>query len=161
MSYEELTMKRRALNMIRLDIAKKGISADPYLRIEEEDLVAEIRAIEHELGIAQTPTLQERRQRAAPARYVPPPVPEPVFRERIAGEQMNARQADITHQMGLLKIHRSNMAHYRAQARAFGGIDLAPPMTRNGMAEQRERIAQIKSTLRGYGVEIDDLAGDE
>lgn len=158
MSQDELKMKRRALNMIRLDIAKKGISADPYLRIEEEDLVAEIRAIERELGITQTPTLQERRATPAP-RYVAPPEPEPVFQERMVGMQTKARQEDIAHQMSLINIHRRNLAHLRAQMRELGAY--APPYVRNGVQSAIDEIANRKDILRSMGQSVDDLPGDE
>jgi hypothetical protein len=161
MSQEELRMKRRALNHIRLDLAKRGIFADPYLKIEEEDLVADIRALERELGMEQTPTIQERRATGQREPRYQAPTPEPAFQERVAGDRLRARQAEIVHQLNLLKIHRSNMAHYRAQARLYGGIDAAPAITRNSMAEQRGEIARIKASLRQLGADVDDLPGDE
>lgn len=162
MSQEELATKRRALNAVRLQLARFGISAPVNLIMDEEDLVKDIRAIEHELGISQTPTINERRASVPTApRYQEPVTPEPVFQQRIAQQQSSARQADIQHQFTLLTTHRSNMAHYRAQAKAFGGIDLAPPMTRNGMNEQREGIARCKANIRQLGQPVDDLPGDE
>lgn len=159
---QELRTKRRALQETRIQMSRYGIGAPVNLITDEKDLAADVRAIERQLGIEQTPTIQERRQSAPAPRYdVPTPTPEPVFRERIAGQQTAARQSDIEHQMKLLAIHRRNMAHYRDQARAFGSIALAPPMTRNGMDEQRDAISRIKQTLHGYGVEIEDLSGDE
>jgi hypothetical protein len=94
-------------------------------------------------------------------RYEPPLEPAPVFERRIASQQASARQKDIEHQMNLLAIHHSNAAHYRSQARYFGSLDAAPPMTRHGLQEAYAGIAQIKEVLRGYGVDVQDLAGDE
>lgn len=162
MSHEELATKRRALQAVRLQLARFGISAPINLIMDEEDLVKDIRAIERELGIEQTPTIQERRASVpSTPRYQAQPEPEPVFQQRIAQQQTSARQADIQHQFTLLKTYRANMAHYRAQAKAFGGVDLAPPMTRNGMNEQRSGIQQCKENLRKLGQDVDDLPGDE
>lgn len=159
MSQEELEMKKRVLCHIRLDLAKKGISADPYLRIEEEDLVAEIRAIERELGRDQTPTLQQRRAYVPPPRYEAPPVPEPIFQARMAGQQTKARQGDIEHQMNLLNIHRRNLGYLRAQLKELGAY--APPYMRNGVAEAQREIQNKKNVLRDMGQVVDDLPGDE
>jgi len=154
---ERLTFQKRLLNERLLQLAKAGIYADPSIKMAAEDLQKEIREMEAELGI----------DRPAPAPYRPapryeaPPEPEPRFQERMVGQGQRMRQADIEHQMGLLKIHRGNMAHYRAQARAHGGVDLAPPMTRNGMREQRDAIARIKQALERLGQAVDDLPGDE
>lgn len=159
MLQEELQMKKRALHYIRIDLAMKGISADPYLRIEEENLCADIRAIERELGIAQTPTIPERRAQSAQPRYEAPPEPEPVFQQRMVGQQTKARQADIEHQMRLLDIHRRHLGHLRAQLRELGAY--APPYVRSGADEQMSAIARIKRILRDMCQAIDDLPGDE
>jgi hypothetical protein len=154
---EELRTTRRLLHERRMQLAKAGSYADPSIKIAAEDLEREVWRLEDRLGIDRP---QPATRRPA-ARYETQPEPEPVFQERVVGRQTAARQHDIDHQMNLLKIHRANLAHYRAQARAFGGIDFAPPMTRNGMNEQRDSIARIKQALGRLGVEIDDLPGDE
>ena len=156
---QELAMKRRALGHIRLDLAKKGISADPYLKIEEEDLAKEVRAIERELGRDQTPTIQERRATPTPPRCQPAPEPEPVFQQRMVGQQMKARQDEIAHQMNLLNIHRRNLSHLRAQMKELGAF--APPYVRNGVGDAMKEIADRKRVLRDLGQQVDDLPGDE
>lgn len=150
---DELRTKRRALNAVRLQLARYGYEAPVHLTLEEEDLAKEVRAIERELSAEQTPTLQERRGG--------PPVPETVFRERIAERQTKARQADIDHQMTLLTIHRRNLAFLREQARYHGGNAAAPLATQNGIQDARASIAGHKRSLREMGVEVDDLPGDE
>ena len=159
MSQEELTMKRRALQEIRLQLARYGIGAPVNLIIDEQDLAKDIRAIERELGIGQTPTIQERRSAPVPPRYEPQPEPEPVFQQRLAGQQSIARQADIDHQMNLLNIHRRNLAHLRAQMKELGAF--TPPYVRNGIGSAQDEIANRKFILRSYGVTVDNLAGDE
>lgn len=158
---QELKTKRRALGEIRIQLARYGISAPVNLIMDEQDLANDVRAIERELGAEQTPTIQQRRQSTPAPRYEPTPTPEPIYQARIAQRQTAARQSDIDHQMTLLKIHRSNMAHYRTQARQYGGINLAPPITRNSMNSEREEIQGIKNALRDMGVAIEDLPGDE
>ena len=159
MSQEELATKKRALQQVRHQIARYGISAPVNLIMDEEDLMKDIRAIERELGIDQTPTIQERRATSAVPRYTPLPEPEPTFQRRIDNQQAIARQSDITHQMGLLNTYRRNLAHMRAQLKELGAY--APPYVRNGVAETQQEIANRKRILRDYGVTVDDLAGDE
>jgi hypothetical protein len=159
MSQEELAMKKRALNHIRLDLAKKGISADPYLRIEEEDLVAEIRAIEKELGRTPTPTLQERRATSVPPRYVEQEEPPQVFRERMVGQDMSDRRENITHQRNLLSLHRKHLGFAREQLRELGSH--APPYVRSGVQDRIHEIARIKGILRDMGQAVEDLPDDE
>lgn len=158
--HEELKTKKRALGEIRLQLARYGIGAPINLVLDEQDLVKEIRAIEQELGLSPTPTIRERRggSTGVARRYEAPAVDhERVTRERLTRQ----RQGDIDHQITLLGIHRRNMQHFRNQARAHGGVALAPLVTQNGIEEQRGAIARIKDILRGYGVEVEDLAGDE
>lgn len=156
---QELQTKKRALGHIRLDLAKRGISADPYLRMEEEDLIKDIHAIERELGITQTPTIQERRAYTPLPCYVAPPEPEPVFQQRMVGQERSMRQADIEHQMSLLNIHRRNLGHLRSQLRELGAH--APPYVRNGVLDAMGDISRIKTILRDMGQTIDALPGDE
>lgn len=149
---QELETKRRALRAIRLQLARYGGTPPVNLVIDEEDLAQEVRAIERELGIAPTPTIQERRS----PRYAEP---EAVFQERIAGQQLRNRQDDIRHQSNLLTIHRRNLHHLRAQMRELGAF--APPYIRNGVAEQIDAVARIKGILRDMGQIVPDLPGDE
>ena len=154
---QELRTKRRALGEIRLQLAKFGIGAPINLIIEEQDMAADVRAIERELGRDQTPTIHERRATPAP-RYVAPPEPEPRFQERMVGQQQRARQADIEHQMTLLNIHRRNLGHLRAQMKELGAF--APPYVRSEVGGRMDDIARIKGILRDMGQAVDDLPGD-
>jgi hypothetical protein len=70
-------------------------------------------------------------------------------------------QDDIRHQQSLLATHRQTLSHYLRQAAAFGGIDLAPPATSNGIRSTRAEIQRIKGILRGWGVARDDQPDDE
>lgn len=153
---EQLRALRRLQHADKLALAKTGMYADPSLTIRIEDREKEIAQIEARLGI-EHPQPAPRR---APT-YEPQPAPRREFDMDITRRQEGARQDDINHQMTLLEIHRRNLAHYRAQAKDHGGINLAPPITRNGMNEARRNIARIKSVLEGLGVVINDLPGDE
>jgi hypothetical protein len=160
MSREELRIKQRQLQVVREKLAKYGMNAPSDLVIEEEDLVNDVRGIQHELGLPLTPTVRERRAAALLPRYrVPEPEPPHVFQERMIGQEQKMRQADIEHQMGLLKIYRRNLAHYRGQMRELGAY--APPYVRNGMQDQVDHIARVKGILRGMGQDVQDLPGDE
>lgn len=68
-------------------------------------------------------------------------------------------QEDIRHQLGLLEIHRRNLAQYLKQ-HALLGEAFAPPMITNGIRMERENITRIKGILRGWGQQIDDLPDD-
>lgn len=136
---EELTMARRVCHNARLQLAKFGIGAPPHMIIEAEDAERRIAELERALGIEQR-----------------------VEFERQAGaEQEAARQADVAQQMKLLGIHRTNLAHYRAQARYHGSIEQSPPITRHGIDEARDGITRTKRALEALGVRVDDLPGDE
>jgi hypothetical protein len=156
---EELRTKKRLHQQVRLKLAKFGMNAPPELMIEEEDLAADVRAIERELGADLTPTIHERRAYAPPPRYEAPVEPVQRFQERMVGHQMKARQADIEHQMNLLNIHRRNLGHLRAQLRELGAH--APPYVRNGVQDAMREIASRKAVLRDMGQAVDDLPGDE
>ena len=156
---DELSAKKRALQNTRLQLARYGISAPVNLIMDEEDLVREVRAIERELGIDQTPTLQERRAYTPPPRYETPAETPQHFQERMVGQQAKARQADIAHQMNLLNIHRRNLAHLRAQLKELGAF--APPYVRNGATDAQREIQSRKNILRDMGQQVDDLPGDE
>lgn len=154
---EQRKMKRRILHELEMKKALYGVSAEPNIIIQAENLVREIRSIEIELGESPTPTTAERRATPVPPRQVEP---EPVFQERMTQKQMSARHADIEHQMTLLNIHRGNLGHLRAQMRELGAF--APPYVRNGVDEQRAAIVRIKGILRTtYGQTVEDLEGDE
>lgn len=154
---EQLRTLRRLQHEDRMTEARYGLSADPSLKIRIEDRAQEIAGIEAQLGI----------ERPRPAPQSTPiyrradPVPEPAFRERITSRHTQQRQQEIEHHVSLLGIHRRNLAHYREQAKAYGGVALAPPVTRNGMSGERAQIARIKRILRDYGEDVADLAGDE
>ena len=76
---------------------------------------------------------------------------------------MDAKDTDteIAHQRSLLAIHRGNVAHYLEQVEFFGGdLRAAPPPTRNGLASERQKIAEVKAKLRSLGATVDDQDGD-
>lgn len=158
MSREELEIKRRQLHLVRLKLAKYGLNAPVEVTTEEEDLAKDVRAIERELGMPPTPTLQERRAQPAP-RYVEPVEPEPVFQQRMVGRETDDKRADIEHQRNLLSIHRRHLHHLRAQLRELGAY--APPYVRSEVGSRMDDIARIKGVLRGIGQAVDDLPGDE
>lgn len=155
---EELRGARQALHLTRLQLARYGIGAPVHLILDEKDLAKKVAQLEAALGIPQTEP-RELPQPAPAPRYVPPP-PRDYEREREEGRQRE-RQADINHQLELLRIHRRSLAHVRAQAKAYGGIDLAPQITRFGMQEAREGITQAKRALDQLGGAYDNLPGDE
>jgi hypothetical protein len=142
----ELREKRRALSVLEMKLARYGIDAPVGITMDAEDMRKAVAALEAELGIKWPVPAPEPIHRQ---RYEPPPESAPVFERRVAEQQTRARQQEIAHQIRLLGIHRLQMAHYREQARYFGGLAAAPPMTRHGMQEAREGIAQIKRVLRG------------
>lgn len=155
---ELLATKRRLWHQFKMKEAMAGLYCDPSITIQREDIEKEIRAIEQQLGRTPTPTMREIRAQPVLPRYVAPE-PEPVFRERMVGKQMSARQADIEHQMNLLNIHRRNLGHLRAQMKELGAF--APPYVRNGVQEAMKEIASRKSILRDMGQDVQDLPGDE
>ena len=67
---------------------------------------------------------------------------------------------DIANQQRLLATYRGTLAHYLNQ-QAIHGLAYAPPAVVHGIAEARAQIGQLKATLRGWGVEVEDLPGDE
>lgn len=151
---EQLRALRRLQHADQMTLARMGISADPSITLRVQDRQQKIAQIEARLGI----------QHPVPVpRPEPEPIPTPrrVYEEQIAQRQERARQADIDHHMRLLATHRGTLAHYRAQAKYHGGIDLAPPITRHGMNEARAGINQAKRNLEALGVAIDHLPGDE
>lgn len=154
---DELRQARHALHLTRLQLARYGVGAPVHLIMDEKDLEKKVAQLEAALG--QTPT-EPRQLPEAPrqAAYTPPPRDHE--REREAGRERE-RQKDIDHQLELLRIHRRNLAHNRAQAKAYGGIDLAPQITRFGMQEARDGIIQAKRNLDQLGGAYDNLPGDE
>jgi hypothetical protein len=70
-------------------------------------------------------------------------------------------QQEIDEQQDLLATYRRTLAHELRQAAAYGGETYAPPNVANGIDEAREHIAHIKTALRGWGVEVEDLPNDE
>ena len=67
---------------------------------------------------------------------------------------------DINHLCDLLAIHRGNLAHWRQQAIAHGGLALAPAITRTSLAAERAHVAAVKARLRQLGKAIADEPGD-
>ncbi len=66
---------------------------------------------------------------------------------------------DSAHQRTLLDIHRRNLGHY-LQQKGWHGSGYLPLAVRNGIAEEQQNIARIKSILRGWGETIDDHPDD-
>ena len=152
---EQLRALRRLQHGDEMTQTRYGISCEPSILMRIEDRAKEIRAIEARLGIEwPAPPAVERR-------YEPAPRPRQDHEAQIARRQERARQNDVAHEMNLLETHRANMAHYRRQARAYGGTDLAPPITQHGINEARVGIAHAKRALDQLGVAIDNLPGDE
>ncbi len=69
-------------------------------------------------------------------------------------------QEEIQQQQELLATHRRTLAHYLQQQAALGSA-YAPPGIAHGIHEARAAIVRIKNTLRGWGVAVADLPGDE
>lgn len=149
---EELKLKRRLLHTSEMQLAMYGISADPALIIRTENLRGDVARIEARLGIVHP----------EPQRSLgPPPTPARDFAAEQEARNARERRRDAEHWQTLLTTHRRNMAHYRDQARAHGGIALAPQITRYGLEEARAGITKAKRALDSLGVAYDDLPGDE
>src|SRR5262245_33830270 len=72
----------------------------------------------------------------------------------------NPRQEDAQVQMELLKSHRQTLMHYLSQQAILGKAH-APPEVTAGIKNARENIDRIKTTLRGWGVAVEDHPDDE
>lgn len=68
---------------------------------------------------------------------------------------------DIENQQNLLATYRRTLAHLLDQAAQFSGEVFAPPQNANAIHEARQKIRQIKATLRSWNVTVDDLPDDE
>jgi hypothetical protein len=71
-----------------------------------------------------------------------------------------ASPEEIKDQQELLTAYRRTLAQYRKQE-ALNGEAFMPPAVTNGIQEARAEIQQIKSTLCGWGVVIEDHPDDE
>jgi hypothetical protein len=69
-------------------------------------------------------------------------------------------EEDITSQQNLLESHRFTLAHYLKQQARFGA-SYVPPAVVHDIREARENIRRIKTTLRDWGVHVDDHPDDE
>jgi hypothetical protein len=142
-----------------------GVNTPPEIAMQAEDLAREIRQLQQQLGLGvdgATPLRGERRSEPRPIRterYEPLPVPREDFERQVSAAQERERQRDIKHRLEMLSIHRRNLEHYRKQAHAMGAF--APPMVQHGIREAQQGISAAKDALRGYGVAVEDLAGDE
>ena len=67
---------------------------------------------------------------------------------------------DIAGQLQILAAHRFTLAEYLKQ-QALLGVAYAPPGVANGIRLSREAIRHIKTTLRTWGVEIEDHPDDD
>jgi hypothetical protein len=147
---EQLRELRQIHHYDELHAAQRGISTEPYILIRMKQRAEQIAQIKALLGMADAPPPPRRQEYVAPAR--PAYRPEPDLRAQ--------RGADVQHHVKMLGIHRGNLAHYTEQARAFGGVRFAPPVTRHGIEEAKEGVAREKRTLRGLGVSVDDFEGE-
>jgi hypothetical protein len=73
---------------------------------------------------------------------------------------MQQLREDIEAQQERLISYRRTLAHYLRQKADLGDAQI-PPGIANGIADARENIHQIKSTLRSWGVEVGDHPDDE
>ena len=144
---EQLRMLRRLDHADQMTLARCGYGADPSVHIRVEDRRKEIAQIEAQLGV-ERPQLAPRQEYVAREPYRPAPA-----LERQRGD-------DTAYHVTLLGIHRSNLAHYTAQARRYGGVELAPPITQHGITEAREGIVREKRILRAAGVAVDNFADE-
>lgn len=155
---DELRTTRRTLAVLNNQIARHGeMNAPVHMILERQDAEKRIAQLEKMLGIEQPQ--QPVHQPAS--RPVVKPTSQPDFNRYIEDSKIEARRSDIRHQLNLLNIHRATLAHWIAQAKAYGGIELAPPITRNGMNEARRNIVQVKRALDQLGGSYDNLPGDE
>ena len=67
---------------------------------------------------------------------------------------------DIANQQYLLAMHRRTLTHYLSQ-QAIHSLAYVPSAVIHGIAEARQQIDQLKASLRGWGVAVDDLSGDQ
>jgi WD40 repeat protein len=71
-----------------------------------------------------------------------------------------ADQEEIAQQLELLRAHRATLAHSLKQ-QALLGAAYAPPAIAHSIATARAAIARCKAALRGWGVAVEDLPGDD
>lgn len=69
-------------------------------------------------------------------------------------------QEEIDNLHKLLKTHRRTLAHYRVQMARYGSA-FVPAHVAHGIDEARDAIQRIKADLRGWGIVVEDLPGDE
>jgi hypothetical protein len=67
---------------------------------------------------------------------------------------------DIANQQELLAAYRRTLAQFLKQQALISEL-FTPPAIANGIDESRENIRRIKTTLREWGVPVDDLPYDE
>ncbi len=82
--------------------------------------------------------------------------PTPTHQEKISMPTAEV----IAQQQKLLLAHRRTLAILLEQ-RAKLTPEFAPPSVAHGIAEARDEIRQIKATLRGWGVPVDDQPADD
>jgi hypothetical protein len=70
------------------------------------------------------------------------------------------RDEEIDQQQKLLVIYRRNLQYYLQQQATLGSM-LTPPQISNDIHEARNKIYEIKDTLRGWGVVVQDHPDDE
>jgi hypothetical protein len=69
-------------------------------------------------------------------------------------------QEDIAHQQELLAAYRRTLAQYLKQQALISEL-FTPPAIAHGTDEARANIRRVKSTLRTWGIPVEDLPDDE
>ena len=69
-------------------------------------------------------------------------------------------QQDIQQQQSLLQTYRKTLAMLLNQ-KAMHGSAFVPPSILHGIAEARGHIAMCKQFLRAWGIDVEDLPGDD
>lgn len=150
---DQLLQKRRALRHLETQASQYGGKTNAPLHIwnQMDELAQEIDVLEQRLGIIRPPAPVYRQHIPSAAEHA----------QRIADEQRAAHQADIDHQMSMLRIYRRNLTYLQEQADAYGSLRLSPPIVRNQIDATRAGIAKAKRALAELGVDIETLPSDE
>jgi len=67
---------------------------------------------------------------------------------------------EVQHQRKLLMIHRKNLMIYLSQQEQFVAGQTSPAVL-NALERTRKELQRIKAILRGFGVVVDDIPGEE
>lgn len=75
-------------------------------------------------------------------------------------EKLEQREEDVKSLKDRLSIHRGNIRYFKEQE-ANQGTNYSSPSIFNSIRDAREKIKDIKSSLRKLNVEVEDLPSDE